>query len=155
MIIQKYFMEKIFKQTEKISWKIMFSNSVYPLWLKLLSLYNATIFLIAIYALLFWNISPNLEISAYGLSTNNPKSLIGTFIIFVLILNFFTAIAILFEKKNVFIVSKLNVIIGVTICLVSMFILPIFSTSYYFVPRFEILPLVLTYKTIKKIKLKL
>jgi lipoprotein signal peptidase len=101
---------------------------------------------------MFWNLSPNLQISAFGLSTNNPKSLIGIFIIFVLLLNAVSAFSILFENKDAIIITKLNVIIGIAVCLISMIVLPILSKSYSFSPRFEILLLILIYKKLKQIE---
>lgn len=147
-------MEKIINQKENLDWKIIFNSSNYPLWMKLLSLSIIIQFLTVIYALLFWDISPNIQISAFGLSTNNPRSLLGVFIISVLLLNVFSSFAILFEKKNAIIITKLNVVIGFTICLVSMFVLPIFLKDYSFIPRFEILILALIYKTLKEIEVR-
>ena len=58
------------------------------------------------------------------------------------------------EKKYANSLTKLSCIIGIIICLTSMFVLPTLSKDYSFSPRFEILLLILVYKTLKEIELK-
>ncbi|MFD2891600.1 hypothetical protein ACFS5J_06175 [Flavobacterium chuncheonense] len=145
-------MEKEINRNENLNWRIIFNNSIYPLWMKLLSLFTIILSLIIAYFLIQGKVSPNLKISAFGLTTNDPISLFGIIIITTLVLSNLSSFAILLEKKYAVTITKLFVFIGFTISFISMLILPVLLKDYKFYPAFEIIILAFIYKTIKKIE---
>jgi Zn-dependent protease with chaperone function len=94
----------------------------------------------------------NVELSFYGFSSNTAYSGIGIFIIAVMALKGFAAYSLWFEKDNAISIAKIDAIVGVVICLASMFILPFTKEDGHFPLRLEILLLIPYYIKVNKIE---
>lgn len=95
--------------------------------------------------------STNVNLSLYGFETNTAYSLTGIFIILVISLKGFAGYLLWFEKSNAISIAKIDAIVGVVICLISMFALP-FTENGHFSLRLEILLLIPYYIKISKIE---
>lgn len=92
------------------------------------------------------------HLSFYGFETNIPISVTGLLIIAVLIFKGFTAYSLWFEKDNAILISKFDAIVGVVLCLISMFIMPFVSDDNRYEIRLELLLLFFFYRKINKIE---
>lgn len=88
----------------------------------------------------FTNIKPALAF--YGFESNEPFSLNGLIVISLGLLKGFTAFSLWFEKDIAIKIGKIDAIIGIVLCGVSMFILPLFQDIFYLVIRLEIILLI-------------
>lgn len=95
---------------------------------------------------------PNVNLSLYGFSTNTAYSGIGLFIIAVMLLKAFAAYSLWFEKSNAITIAKIDAIVGIAICIASLFILPFSTADGHFSLRLEILLLIPYYWKINKIE---
>lgn len=96
--------------------------------------------------------STNVHLSLYGFETNTAYSLVGVLIILVITLKGYAGYLLWFEKANAISIAKIDAIVGVVICLVSMFILPFTAENGHFSLRLEILLLIPYYIKINKIE---
>lgn len=94
----------------------------------------------------------NVELSLYGFSSNTAYSGIGIFIIAIMSLKGFAAYSLWFEKDNAILIAKIDAIVGVVICLASMFVLPFTREDGHFPLRLEILLLIPYYIKVNKIE---
>lgn len=96
--------------------------------------------------------STNVHLSLYGFETNTAYSGVGIFLIAVMTLKGYAAYSLWFEKENAIVIAKVDAVIGIVICIVSMFILP-FKTENGHIPlRLEIALLIPYYIKINKIE---
>lgn len=84
----------------------------------------------------FTNIKPALAF--YGFETNEPFSLNGLIVIAVGILKGITAFALWFEKDFAIKIGKIDAIIGIVLCGISMFILPFLQDGFNITIRLEL-----------------
>ena len=84
----------------------------------------------------FTNIKPALAF--YGFETNEPFSLYGLIVITVGILKGITAFALWFEKDFAIKIGKIDAIIGIILCGISMFILPFIQDGFTLTIRLEL-----------------
>lgn len=94
----------------------------------------------------------NVSLSLYGFSSNTAYSGVGIFIIAVMALKGFAAYSLWFEKPNAIIIAKIDAIVGIVICIASMFVLPFTSGDGHIPIRLEILLLIPYYIKINKIE---
>ena len=94
----------------------------------------------------------NVSLSLYGFSSNTAYSGVGIFIIAVMALKGFASYSLWFEKPNAIIIAKIDAIVGIVICIASMFILPFTSGDGHIPIRLEILLLIPYYIKINKIE---
>lgn len=94
----------------------------------------------------------NVSLSLYGFSSNTAYSGVGIFIIAIMALKGFAAYSLWFEKPNAIIIAKIDAIVGIVICIASMFIIPFTSGDGHIPFRLEILLLIPYYIKINKIE---
>ena len=94
----------------------------------------------------------NVSLSLYGFSSNTAYSGVGIFIIAVMALKGFASYSLWFEKPNAIIIAKIDAIVGIVICIASMFIIPFASGDGHIPFRLEILLLIPYYIKINKIE---
>lgn len=94
----------------------------------------------------------NVNLSLYGFSSNTAYSGVGIFIIAIMALKGFAAYSLWFEKPNAIIIAKIDAIIGIVICIASMFVIPFTSGDGHISFRLEILLLIPYYIKINKIE---
>lgn len=94
----------------------------------------------------------NVSLSLYGFSSNTAYSGVGLFIIATMTLKGFAAYSLWFEKPNAIIIAKIDAVVGIVICIASMFILPFTSGDGHIPIRLEILLLIPYYIKINKIE---
>lgn len=94
----------------------------------------------------------NINLSLYGFSSNTAYSGIGIFIIATMTFKGFAAYSLWFEKANAITIAKIDAIVGIAICIASMFIIPFTTGDGHISFRLEILLLIPYYIRINKIE---
>ncbi|KRB55845.1 hypothetical protein [Flavobacterium sp. Root186] len=94
----------------------------------------------------------NINLSLYGFSSNTAYSGVGVFIIATMAFKGFAAYSLWFEKANAITIAKIDAIVGIAICIVSMFIIPFTTGDGHISLRLEILLLIPYYIKINKIE---
>ncbi|MDX6183730.1 hypothetical protein SGQ44_16205 [Flavobacterium sp. Fl-77] len=105
--------------------------------------------LIALPTSLFIN---RFHLSFYGFETNVPISITGLIIIAVFLFKGFAAYSLWFEKENAISIGKFDAILGVVLCLISMFVMPFISEDNKYEIRLELLLLILYFRKLSKIE---
>ncbi len=96
--------------------------------------------------------SNNVQLSLYGFETNTAYSIIGIFLIAVMTLKGYAGYSLWFEKANAILIAKIDAIVGIVICVVSMLI-PLFTDiDANFSFRIELLLLIPYFIKIYKIE---
>ncbi|KAF2337561.1 hypothetical protein [Flavobacterium ginsenosidimutans] len=95
---------------------------------------------------------PNVNLSLYGFSSDTAYSGTGLFIIAVMLLKAFAAFSLWFEKPNAIMIAKIDAVVGIAICIASLFILPFSTANGHFSLRLEILLLIPYYMKVNKIE---
>jgi hypothetical protein len=131
--------------------KKIIRRKLLPVWIKIFCWIFMIIGVIAIGCLILGAFRKTADLSLYGFETNQPLTPIGIFIIALMAFKGFTAYTLWFEKASAIKFAKLDAILGVVICVVSMFILPFINNTHFSI-RLEIIFLILYYKKINKIE---
>ena len=98
------------------------------------------IFSITCLILGFTDIKPALAF--YGFESNEPFSLNGIIVISVGVIKGITAFSLWFEKGFAIKLGKIDAIIGIIICGISMFVLPFLQDGFILNIRLELLLLI-------------
>ena len=88
----------------------------------------------------FTNIKPDLAF--YGFETNEPFSLYGLIVISIGLLKGVTAFALWFEKDFAIKIGKIDAIIGIALCVISMVVLPFIQDGFNITLRLELVLLI-------------
>ncbi|OMQ13337.1 hypothetical protein [[Flexibacter] sp. ATCC 35103] len=94
----------------------------------------------------------NVNVSLYRFSSDTALSPIGMFIVAIMVLKGFAAYSLWFEKANAISIGKIDAVLGVVICITSMFVLPFTTNDGHFPLRLEILLLIPYYRKLNKIE---
>lgn len=132
--------ENTFEEFEKSSIR---RRELLPLWIKifcwLFMLFGIMSFICLILG--FTDIRPDLAF--YGFETNIPFSLDGLIVISIGLFKGVTAFSLWFEKDYAIQLGKIDAIIGIVLCVLSMIVLPFFySKGLNITIRLELLLLV-------------
>ncbi|MEP3837285.1 MAG: hypothetical protein ABJM36_06535 [Algibacter sp.] len=84
----------------------------------------------------FTNIKPDLAF--YGFETNEPFSLFGLIVISIGVLKGVTAFSLWFEKDNAVKIGKIDAIVGIVLCAISMLVMPFFQEGFNITLRLEL-----------------
>ncbi|WP_299778889.1 hypothetical protein [uncultured Formosa sp.] len=98
----------------------------------------------------FTNIKPDLAF--YGFESNEPFSLNGLLVISVGVFKGFTAFLLWFESDIAIKIGKIDAIIGIVLCVISMLVLPFFQDGFNLTIRLEIALLIPFFITLNKIQ---
>lgn len=121
-----------------------------PIWIKVFIWIFFFFGAIGLLMLLLIPFTNTIDLSLYGLTTNNPKSLIGILIIILFILKGSVSYGLWFEKKWGVNIAEIDAVLGIIICTISMFVLPIYTHNFSF--RAELLLLIPYLMKMRKIK---
>ncbi|WP_433829651.1 hypothetical protein [Flavobacterium anhuiense] len=135
-----------FEKSEVIRRKLL------PWWIKVFCWIFMIMSLFAIASLITNLFVSNVNLSLYGFSTNTAYSGTGLFIIAIMLLKGFAAYSLWFEKPNAITIAKIDAIVGIAICIASLFILPFSAGKDHFSFRLEILLLIPYYLKVNKIE---
>ncbi|MFD1605829.1 hypothetical protein ACFSJW_04435 [Flavobacterium artemisiae] len=123
-----------------------------PWWIKVFCWIFMILSVFAIGTLITNLFVDNVNLSIYGFSTNNAYSGVGFFIIAIMLLKGFAAFSLWFERPNAIMIAKIDAIVGVAICIASMFILPFTTANGHFSLRLEIILLIPYYLKVNNIE---
>ena len=109
-----------------------------PWWIKIFCWFFMFFGLMSLVCLIlgFTNIKPALAL--YGFETNEPFSINGIIIISVGLLKGITAFALWFEKDFAIKIGKIDAIIGIVLCVISMLVLPFLQDGFNITIRLEL-----------------
>lgn len=109
-----------------------------PWWIKVFCWIFMLFGLLSIACLIlgFTNLKPSLAF--YGFETNEPFSLYGLIVISVGILKGIAAFSLWFEKDFAIKIGKIDAIVGITLCVISMLVLPFFQNGFSIKIRLEL-----------------
>nr|WP_315239329.1 hypothetical protein [uncultured Flavobacterium sp.] len=141
--------ESHFEEFEK---PLIIRRKLLPWWIKTFCWIFMVMGVCAIGVLIASPFITTFQLSIYGFETNTPLSGIGLFIIAILIFKGFAAYSLWFEKDNAMSITKIDAILGVVICIISMFIIPFISESSHFSIRLELALLIPYYLKLNKIE---
>ena len=90
----------------------------------------------------FFNLS--VDLSFYGLNTNQPFSMIGLIVIGLALFKGFSAYSLWFETSNAINIAIVDTVIGIVMCTMSMFVFPFLGdeNTFEFSLRLELVLLV-------------
>jgi magnesium-transporting ATPase (P-type) len=127
--------ENSFEEFENIKKR---RRKMLPWWIKVFCWIFMLFGLLSIVCLIlgFTNIKPALAF--YGFETNEPFSLNGLIVITIGILKGITAFALWFEKDFAIKIGKIDAIIGIVLCAISMLVLPLFQDGFNITIRLEL-----------------
>ena len=123
-----------------------------PLWIKVFCWIFMLMALASIVCLIFGAFGNSADLAFYGFETNKPLTLIGIFIISIMLLKGFSAYALWFEKDYAIKLCKIDAILGIAICVFAMFIMPFIKENSDFSIRLEIALLIPYFMKLNKIK---
>lgn len=136
---------------EEIDKKII-RRKLLPLWIKVF----CWIFMItgigAILSIPIGIFGYPFQMALYGINTIQPISIIGFALTLIYIFKGIVAYALWFEKDYAITLGKFEAIIGIIICILTMFILPLIQDVPRLSFRVEIIFLVLFYIKLNKIE---
>ncbi|WP_035648332.1 hypothetical protein [Flavobacterium sp. ASV13] len=135
-----------FEKTEIIRRKLL------PWWIKTFCWIFMILAVCGLGTLIGSAFSTNVQLSLYGFETNTAYSGIGIFLIAVMTLKGYAGYSLWFEKANAISIAKIDAIVGVIICLGSMFVLPYITENGHFSLRLELLLLIPYFIKINKIE---
>lgn len=132
--------------------KKIIRRSLLPIWIKIFCWIFMFFGLCALSCLIYGLFNNHVNLAFYGFETEKPISLIGIFIITIMIFKGFVAYSLWFEKENAINLAKIDTIVGITICVISMFVMPFIHEGSVFQIRLELLFLILFYRKIDNIE---
>ncbi|WP_338375261.1 hypothetical protein [uncultured Flavobacterium sp.] len=127
--------ENSFEEFENIKKR---RRKLLPWWIKIFCWIFMLFGLLSLVCLIlgFTNIKPALAF--YGFETNEPFSLNGLIVISVGLLKGITAFALWFEKDFGIKIGKIDAIIGIALCIISMVVLPFIQDGFNVTIRLEL-----------------
>ncbi len=131
---------------------LIIRRKLLPWWIKTFCWLFMIMAVCAIGTLPFNLFIPHVDLSFYGFESNTAFSVTGIFIITIMLFKGFAAYLLWFEKENAISIGKIDAILGIVICIVSMFAIPFISENSHFNFRLEILLLVPYYLKLNKIE---
>ncbi|PBJ07337.1 hypothetical protein [Flavobacterium sp. ACN6] len=123
-----------------------------PWWIKTFCWIFMVLAVAAIGSLITNLFEPSVHLSLYGFSSDIAYSGTGLFIIATMLLKGVAAYSLWFEKPNAIMIAKIDAIVGIAICIASMFIIPFTIGDGHISLRLEILLLIPYYMKVNKIE---
>jgi hypothetical protein len=106
---------------------------------------------VAIICLLAGALGYPASLSFYGFATKAPLSPIGLLLIAVMLFKGCSAYLLWFEKDNAIVVARVDAIIGVVLCIISMIVLPFFQDGFKLTFRLELVLLIFYWYKLNRI----
>lgn len=125
--------------------------SLLPFWLKFTNVIVILYGAILIYALLFWEISTQVRLSAFGLETNKLFSFQGIWISSIIFIYHYASVRLFLLKNDALKIGKIAMLLGIITCIFSMVVQPVLSGTYSINFRLEIMILLFLYSHFKRI----
>lgn len=124
-----------------------------PIWIKVFCWIFILAGLLTVPIIIMGALGMSASLSFYGFSTQSPFSFTGILLILVFLYKGFVAYSLWFEKDNAITLAKIDVAIGVILCILSMVLMPLIdSIGFKITFRLEIIVLLLFYHKINKIE---
>lgn len=139
-------------QFEQFENKIISRRVLLPLWIKIFCWIFMIMGIASIICLIVGALGSTANLSLYGFETNEPLSLIGLFIVAIILFKGFTAYSLWFEKDYAIKLGKVDTILGIAICMASMVVIPYLQENSGFTIRLEIALLIPFYIKLNKIE---
>lgn len=113
-------------------------RALLPWWIKFFCWLFMLFGLLAFVCLILGIIGFKTALSFYGFETTEPFSLNGVIVILVAIFKGFTAFSLWFEKDYAVKLGKIDALIGIVLCTISMFVLPFLQNNFGISIRLEL-----------------
>ncbi|MFI1743398.1 hypothetical protein [Thalassobellus sediminis] len=123
-----------------------------PWWVKIFCWIFMLFGLLAFVCLILGFVNIRADLSFYGFETNEQFSLIGLMIIAIGVFKGFTAFSLWLEKDYAIKMGKIDAIIGIVICTISMLVLPFFQEGFNISIRLELALLIPFFIKLNKIQ---
>lgn len=126
-----------------------------PLWIKIFCWLFILGAIMTVPILIMGSLGMSALISFYGFSTQSPFSFTGILLIIVFLYKGIVAYSLWFEKDYAISLAKIDVAIGIILCILSMIIMPLIDkNNFQLTFRLEIIILLLFYNKLNKIEYK-
>ncbi len=145
-------MESEENQFDQFERKTLIRKKLIPIWIKVFSWLFLIMGFLAIVCIVFGIFGFTTDLSLYGFETKTPISLVGFFVTSLILYKGFVAYCLLFEKDNAVNYAKIDAVIGIVICFISMFVLPFVGENNIFEIRLEIFLLIPFYRKMDAIE---
>ena len=117
--------------------KRIIRRELLPIWIKIFCWLFMLMGGISLFCLVYGAFGNEADLAFYGLKTSNPISATGLIIIAVMAFKGFTAYSLWFEKDNAIVLGKIDAVIGIVLCVISMFVMPFIEEDGGVVIRLE------------------
>ncbi|REC43620.1 hypothetical protein [Chryseobacterium sp. 5_R23647] len=107
-------------------------RNLLPIWIKVFIWLFFAFGFIGILILAFGFFMGKFNLSLYGLETDKAYSLMGFFLTALFILKGIVSYGLWFEQDWGIKIAKIDAIIGLVVCGISMFVLPFFTKNFYY-----------------------
>jgi magnesium-transporting ATPase (P-type) len=123
-----------------------------PWWMKISCWFFMLIGVGSVAAMIYGLFGNEASLSLYGFDTKQPSSLIGLMIVAIMIFKGYAAFLLWFEKDRAIDIAKIDALCGISLCVISMFAVPLVNQTSDFSFRLEILVLVAFYAKLNRIE---
>ncbi|WP_289658312.1 hypothetical protein [Flavobacterium panacagri] len=144
--------EELKSKFDEFDKPVVIRRKLLPWWIKVFCWIFMIMGVCAVGSLITNLFVPSVNLSLYGFSADRAYSGTGLFIISVMLLKAFAAYSLWFEKPNAIMIAKIDAVVGIAICIASLFILPFSVGNGHFSLRLEILLLIPYYLKVNKIE---
>ena len=114
-----------------------------PWWIKAFCWLFMAFGAVAIICLIAGLLGYPANLSFYGFETTAPLSPIGLLLIATMLFKGYSAYQLWSEKNNAIMVARVDAILGICLCIVSMFVMPFFQDGFKLTFRLELVLLFL------------
>lgn len=125
-------------------------RNLLPLWMKVFVWLFFICGFIGLFVLMFGFFIENFNLSLYGFEANKPYGLTGIFLTALFILKGIASYGLWYEQDWGIKIAKIDAVIGLCICGISMFVFPFFTKNFEL--RLEVVVLILYLVKLQKIQ---
>jgi hypothetical protein len=129
---------------ENIDHSLLFGNlpirrrDLLPWWIKAFCWLFMAMSAVAVICLIAGLLGYPAKLSFYRFETTAPLSPVGLLLIAVMLFKGYSAYKLWFEKNNALSVARVDALIGICLCIVSMFVMPFIQSGFKFTFRLEL-----------------
>lgn len=127
-------------------------RALLPIWIKVFCWIFMFFGLVMLIVPVFMILDMPIDLAIYGLATNNIYSWVGVVIVAIFGFKAFSAYSLWFEKDNAIVLSKIDAIVGIVICIAVMIFKPMLVKSAGLEFRIELILLIPYYLKLNKIE---
>lgn len=115
-----------------------FRRQLLPWWIKAFCWFFMVFGAVALVCLCAGLLGYSASLALYGFETTAPLSPVGILLISLALFKGYSAYQLWFEKDNAITIGRIDAIIGIVLCIISMFVVPFFQDAFKLTFRLEL-----------------